>query len=157
MTKLFTGLSTGAVATSGYSTMGGSSSGGHLAGEGLDADGKSLEESGGGRGGEVVDQELMGTMVPPSGLVRTDFDGHPSPVATVPPAVLAPAASITNTTMANAVVAAAPQSSPPQKPSRMASTGSNRRQNSEFVYGVHVSSMRDLFMIVVKYISDVPV
>ncbi|KAL5107566.1 FERM ARHGEF and pleckstrin domain-containing protein 2 [Taenia crassiceps] len=138
------GLSTGAVATSGYSTMGGSSSGGHLAGEGLDADGKSLEESGGGRGGEVVDQELMGTMVPPSGLVRTDFDGHPSPVATVPPAVLASTASITNATMVNAVVAAAPPPPPlpPQKPSRMVSAGSARRQNSEFIYGAHGGALR---------------
>ncbi|VDK37522.1 unnamed protein product [Taenia asiatica] len=123
--------------------MGGSSSGGHLAGEGLDADGKSLEESTGGRGGEVVDQELMGTMVPPSGLVRTDFDGHPSPVATVPPAVLASSASITNATMANAVAAAAPSlPPPPQKPSRMASTGSTRRPNSEFVYGTHGGTLK---------------
>ncbi|VDM30498.1 unnamed protein product [Hydatigera taeniaeformis] len=136
------GLSTGAVATSGYSTMGGSSSGGHLAGEGLDADGKSLEDSNGERGGEAVDQELVGTMVPPSGLVRTDFDGHPSPVATVPPAVLASTASITNATTANAVPAAAPPPPPPQKPTRMGATSSNRRQNNEFVYGPHGGTLR---------------
>ncbi|EUB61578.1 FERM, RhoGEF and pleckstrin domain-containing protein [Echinococcus granulosus] len=138
------GLSTGAVATSGYSTMGESSSGGHLAGEGLDADGKSLEESGGGGGGgrgKVIGQELMGTMVPPAGLVRTDFDGQPSPVATVPPAVLASTASITNTTMANSAPTAAPPQ-PPQKPTRMSVTGSTRRQNNEFVYGAHGGTLR---------------
>ncbi|KAM7542669.1 hypothetical protein Aperf_G00000006944 [Anoplocephala perfoliata] len=128
------GLSTGAVATSGYSTMGGSSSGGHLAEEGLDGDGASLEgdeNANGGTGersGNTDHQELMGPMVPPSGIVRTDFDGQPSPVATVPPAVLASSTSITN--------AVEFSSAAPPKPSRMTNSTSGR-QNSEYGYWPH--------------------
>lgn len=128
------------MATSGYSTMGGSSSGGHIAEDGLGGDGDSLEGDGSGnangargeRSGSIDHQELMGPMVPPSGIIRTDFDGQPSPVATVPPAVLASSTSITN---AVKVSSAAP---PPPKPTRMTNS-TNGRQNSEYGYWPHVS------------------
>ncbi|VDN99260.1 unnamed protein product [Rodentolepis nana] len=123
------GLSTGAMATSGYSTMGGSSSGGHLAGD----DGESLEGSEAGAGAvernrELNHEELMGPMVPPSGIIRTDFDGQPSPVATVPAAVVASSTSINRAAEASSNVP------PPPKPSRMtvSSISSNKRQDNEY-------------------------
>ncbi len=108
--------------------MGGSSSGGHLAG---DADGASLE------GGDQED--LMGPMVPP-GVSRTDFDGPPSPVATLPPAVLA-SSTVSMTTSIEASVATVA----PPKPSR--SIGATaRRQASEYGPGQHVRPFFFIFI-----------
>uniref|UniRef100_A0A5K3EU01 FERM domain-containing protein n=2 Tax=Mesocestoides corti TaxID=53468 RepID=A0A5K3EU01_MESCO len=115
------GMATGAMATSGYSTMGGSSSGGQLAGEGLDGDGESLDR-GGGR--EEVQQEGLITTVPPSTTSRVDFDGPPSPVATIPPAVLASTASINTSIETSAAV--------PSKPLR-STVAASRGQNSEII------------------------
>ena len=131
------------MATSGYSTMGGSSSGGHLAGEGMEAESESLEEgrgSGRVRGVETTDSDLMGTMIP-SGVVHTEFDRQPSPVATLPTGVLASTISITTAAEANHTAKATqPPPPPPPKPSRMTiNSDAARRQSSEFGLGVHVS------------------
>lgn len=127
------------MATSGYSTMGGSSSGGHLAGELVEAEGESLE---GKKDGCRASSDLMDKIVPPSSGFHNHFDRQPSPVATVPPGVVASSVSITNAVETDHSTKATQPlpPPPPPKPSRMTVDDiSGRRQNSELDYSVHVS------------------